>query len=151
MSRNKKTRLRGLAEPYLTKEPLFIRACSAFVENLAMILRVALVVGGIFLVRELPLLLEQAEDEQTQQSPAVAESDSAPTTLIEEEDEVLTPGVLRALNCTYKDFRDANYDDCVDDQSEVYRRPGADPDDAGFILADADTLYASTTDSAANR
>jgi hypothetical protein len=39
MARKSKQKLHGIAEPMLGREPLFIRLCSAFVDNPALILR----------------------------------------------------------------------------------------------------------------
>ena len=151
MTSKKKPGLRGLAEPFLLREPLFIRLCSAFVDNLAMILRVALVFGGILLIRELHPFFSIPDAPVREPEVAVVDSQPEAETAPEAEDPVLTPGVLHALNCTHKKYRDEHYDECVKDGSEVYRRPGATPDDAGFIFADVSSLYASASDNAAQR
>lgn len=125
------------------RQPLFIRFCAAFVDNLAMILRVGLVVGGIFLVRELQEFNDKPGAPSHQPEPVIAESTPTPVEPIEAEESLLTPGVLHALKCTHKEYRDKHFDECVDDESQVYQRPGADPDDTGYVIADVDALYAS--------
>jgi len=50
--------------------------------------------------------------------------------------------VQHALNCTYTDYRNQHFEDCVRDPSEVYRRPGANPDDTGFVDYDRLVLFA---------
>ncbi len=124
--------------------PLFIRFCEAFVDNLGLILRVALVVGAISFVNQLP-------DRSTpESSEAVAlEQEASEESEIPIEDETWkSPGVLHALNCTYMHYREQHYDECVEDSSEVYRRPGADPDDTSFVPRDDLLLYASLSDDA---
>lgn len=146
MAPGKKPKLCGLAEPYLMREPAFIRLCSAFVENLAMILRVALVVGAIFLVRDLREFTEQPGPAAIEAKPIVAESESEPAAPKRNEDRVLTPGVVHAMKCTFEEYRNEHFDECVAESSEIYARPEADPDDTGFVQYQIDTLYASTTD-----
>ena len=41
MARKLKQHLHGIAEPVLGREPLFVRSCSAFVNNLTRILQTA--------------------------------------------------------------------------------------------------------------
>ena len=55
---------------------------------------------------------------------------------------VLSDGVMHALNCTYQDYRDAHYDECVKDPSRIYPRPQADPDDTGHVFYDTPVLFA---------
>ena len=59
---------------------------------------------------------------------------------------VLTEGVMHALNCTYKDYRDTHFDECTEGPSDIYQRPDADPDNTGYINAHAPELYASLND-----
>lgn len=47
MAAKRKPELRGIAAPTLTGEPLFLRLCAAFVDNLTLLLRTALVVSGL--------------------------------------------------------------------------------------------------------
>ncbi len=144
MSRHRRNRLQGNAEPVLRERPLFIRFCEAFVDNLGLILRVALVVGAITFVNQLP------DTSAPESSDVVAiEQDSNEELEVPIEDETWkSPGVLHALNCTYTDYREQHYDECVEDSSEVYKRPGADPDDTSFVPRDDLVLYASLSDDA---
>ena len=52
MGAKRKRSLGGIFEPMLVREPLFIRLCTAFVDNLGLILRTALVIGALMLVQE---------------------------------------------------------------------------------------------------
>ena len=49
---------RGIAPPVFVREPLLIRLCTAFVDNLTLILRTGLVMGALLLVHDLRILLE---------------------------------------------------------------------------------------------
>ena len=144
MSRNRRNRLRGYAEPVLRGRPLFIRLCEAFVDNLSLILRIALIMGAISFVDT--YLDQKAKlaptDESQPEQIAVEEEPPAPDSIPDSE-EWKTPGVVHALNCTFAEYRDKHYDECVDDSSEVYKRPGADPDDTSFVPDDELVLYAS--------
>jgi len=58
MARSRTGNVHGNAEPVFRGPPLFVRLSEAFVENLAQILRVGLIVGGLLLVQELKHLHE---------------------------------------------------------------------------------------------
>ena len=49
MARKHKRRLSGTAAPVLVREPLLLRLCSGFVNNLTLILRNAFIIGAILL------------------------------------------------------------------------------------------------------
>lgn len=124
--------------------PLFVRLCEAFVDNLGMILRVALVGGGIYLVQQLGVLYSIAPhgadiapaDHAAVSAPAEpAEPAAAP-------EPWMTDGIRHALNCTYAEYRERRYDDCVEDGSEVYRGPQPDPNDTGLVIYAQPVLYA---------
>jgi hypothetical protein len=132
-----------IVDPRGHRTPLFIRLCEAFVDNLANILRLGLVVGALFLVRDLAELRELVLPRGD--APLVSEQADVIEPLepaAGEEEPWLSDGVKHALNCTHEDYRNAHYDDCVDDASEIYKRPGADPDDTGFILRESEVLFA---------
>jgi len=144
MTRKRKQTMRGVAQPVYAHEPLVLRVCNAFVDNLAMILRTAFVIGAFFLVQDLKLFTEEVRHASPDPAP-VANTDVVPAAPIERQepgDAVLTDDVKRALNCTYTEYRNAHYDECVQDQSEIYRRPQPGPDETGLILYGAQTLYA---------
>ncbi|MDJ0710364.1 MAG: hypothetical protein QNJ14_08245 [Woeseiaceae bacterium] len=149
MSRNRRDNLRGYAEPVLRVRPLFIRLCEAFVDNLSLILRIALVMGAISFVDsyfEHRPELSPADENFPEQ--VVAED---PQTQLEQEpgaEPWLTDGVEHALKCTHTEFRNEHFDECVKEPSEVYTRPGADPDDTSSIVHGNTVLYASLTPSA---
>lgn len=136
--------VREIATPIRAREPLFVRLCTGFVDNLAMLLRTAFILGAFFLAQDLRTLYEKAAE-------PVAELDPAPTLaatpgaidVVEDPEPVLSEGVIHALNCTFQDYRNAHYDECVKEPSSVYPRPGADPDDTGLVFYEAPILYAS--------
>ena len=144
MSRYHRDNLRGHAEPVLRGRPLFIRFCEAFVDNLSLILKVALVIGAISFAKQLHNSPEPASTETIALEQEASEEIVAPV----EGETWKSPGVLHALNCTYTDYREQHYDECVKDASEVYKRPGADPDDTSFIPRDDVLLYAGLNDDA---
>ncbi|MGB5489604.1 MAG: hypothetical protein WBM76_02130 [Woeseiaceae bacterium] len=139
---NKRTRkLRGFAQPVLPREPLLLRLCNGFVNNLELILKTALVIGSIVLVQDLRTLFDDFDAPDTVPVQA-APAELAPVNGDVIEEPVLTEGVKQALNCTYQDYRNAHYDECVDEPSEFYNSPHADPDDAGHVSYDSPVLYA---------
>ncbi len=144
MSRYRRDNLRGHAEPVWRERPLFIRFCEAFVENLSLILKVALVFGAIAFVQKLPDSSEPQPTDVIALEEEAREEIEIPT----EGEDWKSPGVLHALNCTYTDYREQHYDECVEDSSEVYKRPGADPDDTSFVPRDDLLLYASLNEDA---
>ncbi len=143
MVKVRRRKFRGFAPPVLVREPLLIRLCITFVDNLTLILRTGLVMGAVLLVHDLRILLEEVTQ-------PVVESATAPAVPVESEaigtaeaqEPVLSEGVMHALNCTYEDYRIAHYDECVKDPSRIYLRPHADPDDTGHVIYDAPVLYA---------
>ena len=147
MAKNRRSRFRGIAPPVLVREPLLIRLCATFVDNLTLILRTGLVMGTLLLVHDLRILLEEVTQPVAESVPAPAvpiESEAIVTTEVQEP--VLSEGVMHALNCTYEDYRNAHYDECVKDPSRIYLRPHADPDDTGLLIYDAPVLYARLAD-----
>jgi hypothetical protein len=56
---------------------------------------------------------------------------------------VINDRILHAKNCTIAEYREAHYDDCVDEPSSVYPRPEADPDDIGYLADDSPVMFAS--------
>ena len=117
---------------------MLFRACTAFVDNLAQLLRVALIVGAIFLVRDL-------HDFRNEISPEVAVVE--PVTIIQKhesgpDESLLTERVQHFLNCTYEEYRREHYDECTNGQSRIYGPPQADPDDMGNVLYKGPILLA---------
>ncbi len=143
MATNQNRKFRGIAPPVFVHEPLLVRLCASLVDNLTLILRTGLVLGAVLLVHDLRILLDEVSQPVAESVPAPAvpvESEAIGTT--EAQEPVLSEGVMRALNCTYEDYRNAHYDDCVKDPSRIYLRPHADPDDTGHVIYDAPVLYA---------
>ena len=142
MARKRKRKLRGIAEPVLGREPLLLRSCSAFVNNLRLILQIAFIVGAILLAQEFRSFTEEL-------APTVAEIDPPPANLEIKpiadpgpQEPVLTERVKHYLNCTYEDYRITHYEECVEAPSRIYRGPQADPDDMGNVSYDAPVLLA---------
>jgi hypothetical protein len=147
MATNRKRKFRGIASPVLIREPLLVRLCATFVENLTLILRTGLIMGAVLLVHDLRILLEEVNQPVAEAVPAPAvpaESEAIGT--IEAQETVLSEGVMHALNCTYEDYRNTHYDECVKDPSHIYLNPHADPDDTGHVIYDAPVLYARLDD-----
>ena len=81
-------------------------------------------------MQELQLLLGDREgDDIGPVQPAVVQTNRGTPDRVQDEDSpVLTDGVLHALNCTYTEYRETHFDECVDEPSQVYPRPiGDDP------------------------
>ena len=139
----RKGRIRGVAAPIFVREPLFVRLCATFVENLTLLLRTGLILGAVLLVHDLRLLLDDvnqpvAESVPTLATPVEIEAIDVTETL----EPVLSDGVMHALNCTYQVYRDTHYDECIKDPSQIYPRPQADPDDTGLVIYDTPVLFA---------
>ena len=126
-------------------QPFFIRLCEAFVDNLGLMLRVALVLGGIAFVHELRDVREivlPAADESERARPVADEPPPSHATG-DDGEPWLTDGVRQALRCTHADYRNRHYDECVQDPSDVYRKPdAAADDDIGFLAREDLVLYA---------
>lgn len=142
MAKQSWTRFRGVVQPVLGNEPLVIQLSKVFVANLRLILNVAMVFGAVFLAQELressddvPAYVEhqQVVQEQSPDDSAFADEDEEP---------VLSEGVMHALNCTYEDYLKEHYAECVEDGSEIYRPIEADPDDAGYLFDETPILFA---------
>lgn len=147
MAAKRTNKLRGIAQPVLAGAPLFVRLCSAFVDNLASLLRVALVFGAIMLVRDLRSLPGEDSQRQVEPSPpAVTEVQVIEDEIIEEEEPFLSERIKHALNCTYDKYRRAHFDECVEEPSRIYARPEADPDDTGYVMHDSPIMFASLVD-----
>jgi len=142
MGAKRKRSLGGIFEPMLVREPLFIRLCTAFVDNLGLILRTALVIGALMLVQEFRTLTsigERAVADADQPAPAgdmPARPPQAPA------EPVITDRVRHYLNCTYETYRADHYAECVEEPSRVYTSPQPGPDDLGHFHEPAPVLLA---------
>ena len=142
MAGKRKPRLRGIMEPILVREPVLLRLCSGFADNLTLILRTAFIIGALFLVQDLQVMVEKRGEPlagiQPQQSAPVPPA-VAPTATKEP---VFSDGVKHAFNCTFTEYRNKHFDECVHGPSRVYKRPGAEDDDTGQIFYATPVLYA---------
>lgn len=136
MTGKPKQRLRGIAAPVLPDKPLFVRFCVAFVDNLAMILRAAFILGALAFAQQLDNLSEDLAPPIADLDPVVEKPVIEPLPLapVEPGQPVLTDRVTHFLNCTYEAYRSDHYAECVDEPSGIYRPPEADPDDTGSLL-----------------
>jgi hypothetical protein len=147
MAEQRRRNFRGVAEPVFVREPLLVRLCAAFVDNFTLILRTALVIGAVLLVHDLRTVVEKMTQPVAESVPTPAapvEIEAIGTT--EAQEPVLNESVMHALNCTYGDYRNAHYDECVTEPSRIYQRPQADPDDTGLVIYDAPVMYARLDD-----
>lgn len=134
---------RRIVDPHGHRVPMFIRFCEAFVDNLAQILRLGLIVGALFLVQELHVLRDAVAPTNPRLFDAPADAIDTAEADGDAAEPWLSDGVKHALNCTHAKYRDAHYEECVDGESEIYERPGADPDDTGYLLQESLVIYAS--------
>ena len=136
MTGQAKQRLRGIAAPVLPDKPLFVRLCSAFVDNLAMILRGAFIVGAIVLAQQLDTFTEGLAPPVADIEPVIETpvNNVEPLAPAEPGQPVLTDRVRHYLNCTFETYREENYAECVEEPSGIYRPPEADPDDTGSLF-----------------
>jgi len=148
MARKRKRRLSGIAAPVLVREPLLVRLCSGFVNNLTLILRTAFIIGAIFLAQDFRDFTEELPQSmaEIEPAPAAQEIETEPTPEAEPQEPVLSDRVQHFLNCTYEDYRTTHYDECVEAPSNIYQRPHADPDDIGYIPHDEPILFARLND-----
>ncbi len=135
----KRTRhLSGIAERVLGREPLLVRSCSAFVNNLTRILQTAFIVAAFLLAQDFRSLAEDLPQSmaEIEPVPAVHEAEAEPGAEPGPQAPVLTERVKHFLNCTYEDYRITHYDECVEGPSRIYRGPQAEPDDMGNVSYD---------------
>jgi len=142
MAGNKKAKLRGLMQPILIREPLLVRLCAGFVDNLTLILRTAFLIGALFLIQDLEVMFVERGEPVAVIQPEQNRPAPSPTTPAATEEPVLSDGVKHALNCTFVEYRNENFDECVNGPSRVYERPRAEDDDTGLIFYATPVLYA---------
>jgi hypothetical protein len=146
VARKLKQQLRGIAEPVLGREPLLLRTCSAFVNNLRLILQTAFIVCAILLARDFRSFTETLPHSVAEVEPVPARLEGRPIAEPEPQEPVLTERVKHYLNCTYEDYRITHYDECVEGPSRIYRGPQAEPDDMGNVSYDAPVRLARLDD-----
>ncbi len=59
MAISRRRKFRGIAPPVLIREPLLVRLCTTFVDNLTLILGTGLVLGAVMMVHDIRILLEE--------------------------------------------------------------------------------------------
>ena len=126
-------------DPILTREPLLVRACSAIVDNLRLILEIAFIAGAFFLVQDFrgfSVPQSVAEIEPGVVDPAPEAIEAIPET------PVVNERIRHFFDCTYEDYRVEHYAECVDAESEVYQGPLADPDDTSHLRGESAVLLA---------
>ena len=131
----RRNELRGTAQPTLVREPLFVRLCTALVDHLGLVLKTAMLLAAAVFVQELQSSFSGAgQADRLEPAPAIVTTNPvAPSVKDEFAEPVLSEGVKQALNCTYAEYRNAHYDECVNEPSQVYPKPiGEDPDGAWF-------------------
>jgi hypothetical protein len=128
MAREYKRRLSGIAAPVLVREPLLLRLCTGFVNNLTLILRTAFIIGAIFLAQDFRNFTEDLPQSAAgiEPAPAVLEIETEPAPEAGPQEPVLSDRVQHFLNCTFEDYRTTHYDECVEAPSNIYQRPQAD-------------------------
>lgn len=142
--RNKQS-FRGVAAPARAREPVLVRLCSAFVSNLSTILQAGLVVGAAFFIHDFRILMDELLPAATvsEAIPVAVEIEVQAAAEPELQESLYTDRVMHFYNCTFEDYRNANYEDCVLEPSEIYQPPEADPDDTGrFTRGSAPVKYA---------
>lgn len=131
----RRNELRGTAQPTLVREPLFVRLCTALVDHLGLILKTAMLLAAAVFMQELQSSFSGTEQaDRLEPTPAIVTTNPvAPTVENEGAEPVLNEGVLQALNCTYAEYRNTHYDECVREPSQVYPKPvGDEPGGAWF-------------------
>ena len=131
----RRNELRGTAQPTLVREPLFVRLCAALVDHLGLILKTAMLLAAAVFVQELQSSFSGKEQAgRPEPAPAIVTTHPvAPKVEDEAAEPVLSEGVMQALNCTYTEYRNMHYDECVNEPSQVYPKPiGEDPGGAWF-------------------
>lgn len=133
------THQQGLARPTLSREQLFVRACEAFVDGLPIMLRIGLVVGGVYLMGQIdrfipdPAATEFVVETAPLAAPEAGDlAQTQPSTLQKESD----ARVEHFRLCGYREYRNTHYDECIVDTSVVYPEQPAGDDDTGLVIAD---------------
>lgn len=122
-------------------QSLLMQACRVFVDNYANLLRLGLVAGGLYFVSVFPdrLQIVPAPVVDTLPAPEPPAIEAGPD---EQEEPLMSEGVLRALNCTKRDYQREHYSDCELADSEVYTQDEIFKDDGSRTILDVETLYA---------
>lgn len=144
MSQQRKQKFRGSASPLRSREPIFIRLCSTFVDNLTLILRIGFVFGVAFLVHTIAdefRATPQSSAAQIAEQSATEQSE-APELVTEKEESLLSDRVKLARDCTYREFREAHYEECVESDSAIWHNPNG----SGSVTRESPVRYALLND-----
>ena len=134
MTVKNKRSFRGIAAPARAREPVLVRLCSAFVNNVSTILKAGLVVGAAMFIHDFRILMDELLPAMTVSKPVPVAVEVQAADDSETQESLYTDRVMHFYNCTFEDYRNANYEDCVLEPSEIYQPPEANPDDTGWVV-----------------
>ena len=137
---------RGIAAPISPGLPALIRFCSAFVDSLPTILKLAFIVAAFAFAKDIRDLVAPSVSPtvEVETRPAEPAKSIVPEDVTKPDDPVLSERVVHYLNCTHEQYRNEHYDECVDESSVIYARPAANPDDTSFVPRDLPVRVART-------
>lgn len=129
---------RGIAAPVTPGLPAVVRLCSAFVDSLPTLLKVAFIVAAFAFAKDIRDLVAPSVSPvvEVEARPAAPAKSIVPKDVAKPDEPVLNERVVHYLNCTHEQYRNEHYDACVDEPSMIYARPAANPDDSSFIPRD---------------
>ena len=120
---------------------LLIRFCTAFTDNLPLLLKTAFVTGALFFAHDFHSQVGELVRRPQLDVPLAKES--TPPDLPEATPPpVVNERVRHFLNCTYEAYRREHYETCVESPSDVYKGPPPDDNDTGSILYEQPVLFA---------
>ncbi len=137
---------------------LIVRACRAFVDHYANLLRLGLIVGGIHLMGS---LVDNLSPRPVDPASAGLQAVERPAAADTSEDDAKNAGVRareplsdvekasmerirHVTRCTQRDYQRKHYSDCGLADSEIYRQEDIFKDDGSLTIFDVETLYAET-------
>lgn len=128
----------------IEERSLLLSACRAFVDNYANLLRFGLIVGGLYLVSVIPERMATSPQSTAFDAPSVEDARVEENTDTFSDETFLTDGVLRAMNCTRREYQRENYSECDIADSEVYSQDEIFKDDGSrsITVFDVERLYA---------
>ena len=144
LNRSRPTRLGGRR----IDDHLLVEICRAFVRNFDNILRLGLIVGGLWLIAQVDQGMSPSPGENPARV-ANAESQGADNTVEEPTDRqklarepFMNDNIRLHVNCTRIEFRKHHKRECEVFESEAYGPREHGQDDDGFLFERVDTLYA---------
>ena len=131
------------AAPMQSRVTRLIRFCTAFTDNLPLLLKTAFVMGALYFAHDFH---SQVGDLVRHPQPQLDVPLATESTLLDVAEEtpppVVNERVRHFLNCTYEAYRREHYETCVESPSDVYKGPPPDDDDTGSILYEQTVLFA---------